>query len=73
MFLPIAIAMGYRNDKLIAVLIMLGSPTTVSSFVMAKSMGHDGQTSAGTVMLSTLFSAFTLTLWLFILKTNNLI
>ena len=72
-FLPIAIAMGYKNDKLIAVLIMLGSPTTVSSFVMAKSMGHDGQTSAGTVMLSTLFSAFTLTLWLFILKTNNLI
>lgn len=73
MFLPVAIALGYRTDKLIAVLIMLGSPTTVSSFVMAKSMGHDGQTSAGTVMFSTLFSAFTLTLWLFILKTKGFI
>lgn len=73
LFLPIAIQMGYRRDKLLAILIMLGSPTTVSSFVMAKSMGHDGQISAGTVMCSTFFSAFTLTIWLFILKTFNLI
>jgi len=72
LFLPLAISIGYRRDKLLAILIMLGSPTTVSSFVMAKSMGHNGQTSAGTVMFSTLFSAFTLTLWLFILKNMNL-
>ena len=73
LFLPIAIYIGYRRDKLLAILIMLGSPTTVSSFVMAKSMGHDGQTSAGTVMCTTLLSAFTLTLWLFVLKNMNLI
>lgn len=73
MFIPLAINIGYRRDKLLAVLIMLGSPTTVSSFVMAKTMGHDGQTSAGTVMCTTLFSAFTLTLWLFLLKNLNLI
>lgn len=73
LFLPLAMYVGYTNDKLLAILIMLGSPTTVSSFVMAKSMGHDGQTSAGTVMLTTLFSAFTLTLWLFILKSFNYI
>lgn len=73
MFLPLAISIGYRKDKLLAILIMLGSPTTVSCFVMAKSMGHEGQTSAGTVMCTTLFSAFTLTLWLFILKNMNLI
>lgn len=73
LFLPLAIYAGYRKDKLIAILIMLGSPTTVSSFVMAKSMGHAGSVSAKTVMLTTLFSAFTLTLWLFILKTYNLI
>ncbi len=72
-FLPVAIHLGYRTDKLIAILIMLGSPTTVSSFVMAKSMGHDGQTSAGTVMCTTLLAAFTLTLWLFIVKRMNLI
>lgn len=69
----IAISLGYTHDKLIAVLIMTGSPTTVSSFVMAKQMGYDGTVSAGIVMLTTVLSAFTLTLWLYILKSNALI
>lgn len=72
-WLPIAIMLGYTQDRLIAVLIMTGSPTTVSSFVMAKSMGYEGTTSAGIVMLTTILSAFTLTLWLYILKANALI
>lgn len=73
LFIPVAIYCGYRRDKLLAILIMLGSPTTVSSFVMARSMGHDGQISAGTVMCTTLFSAITLTMWLFVLKNFGLI
>lgn len=73
LFLPLAIYLGYKTDKLIAIMIMLGSPTTVSSFVMAKSMGHEGHTSAGTVMCTTLLAAFSLTLWLFIVKRMNLI
>ncbi|MBR5649528.1 AEC family transporter [Pseudobutyrivibrio sp.] len=72
-WIPVAIALGYSHDKLVAVLIMTGSPTTVSSFVMAKSMGYDGTVSAGTVMLTTILSAFTLTLWLYILRTLGLI
>lgn len=35
-FLPIAAAMGFRQEKLVAILIMLGSATTVSCYVMAK-------------------------------------
>lgn len=73
MFLPLAIHLGYTHDKLLAVIIMLGSPTTVSCFVMAKAMGHDGQLSAGAVMCTTLISAFTLTLWLFVMKNMGLI
>jgi hypothetical protein len=72
-WIPVAIGMGYTHDKLIAVLIMTGSPTTVSSFVMAKSMGYEATTSAGIVMLTTILSAFTLTLWLYILRTLGLI
>ncbi len=68
-----AISLGYTHEKLIAVLIMTGSPTTVSSFVMAKQMGYDGTLSAGIVMLTTILSAFTLTLWLYILKSIALI
>lgn len=72
-FLPVAIVFGYTKDRLIAILIMLGSPTTVSSFVMAKSMGHDGTLSGSTVFITTFFSAVTLTLWLFVLKLGNMI
>ncbi len=71
--MPVAIALGYRNEALVAILVMLGSATTVSSYTMAKSMGHEGTLSASVVMLTTLLSAFSLTGWLFILKTVQLI
>ena len=73
LFLPLAVYMGYRNDYLVTILVMLGSATTVSSFIMAKNMGHEGILSSSTVMITTLLSSFTLTMWLFILKTLNLI
>lgn len=73
LFVPIAVCLGYRNDKLVAVLIMLGAATTVSSFVMAKNMGHDGTLSSSTVMMTTFFSSFTITMWLYILKCFSLI
>lgn len=69
LFLPLGIFMGFRNDKLVAALIMLGSATTSSSYIMAKNMGHRGIISSSAVMLTTLLSAFSLTFWLFILRT----
>ena len=72
-FLPIAIHLGFRNEKLVAILVMLGSATTSSSFIMAKNMGHEGKISSCAVMATTLLSSFTMTLWLFLLKTWNLI
>lgn len=72
-FLPMAAALGFRREELVAILVMLGSATTVSSYVMAKNMGHEGTLSSSVVMLTTLFSAFTLTLWLFVLKSMGFI
>lgn len=72
-FLPAAIWLGFRGEKLIAILVMLGSATTGSCFVMAKNFGHKGAVTAFAVMLTTLCSAFTLTTWLFILKSLNCI
>lgn len=72
-FLPIAIWFGFRDSELIAILVMLGSATTVSCFVMAKNMGHEGVLSSSVVMLTTMISAFTLTGWLYILKSFMLI
>ena len=72
-FLPLAIAMGFREQELVAILVMLGSATTISSYVMAKNMGHEGTLTSSVVMMTTLFSAFTVTLWLFIVKSLGLI
>lgn len=72
-FLPIAVRLGFRESRLVAVLVMLGSPTTVSCFVMAKNMGHEGTVSTSTVMVTTFLSAFTLTGWLYVIRTLGLI
>jgi hypothetical protein len=72
-FLPLAVKMDFRGEKLVAILVMLGSATTGSCFVMAKNLGHKGTITAFAVMLTTLCSAFTLTMWLFILKSLSYI
>lgn len=73
LFLPVAVMLGFRDEKIIAILVMLGSATTSSSFIMAKNFGHKGVITACTIMMTTLLSAFTLTMWLFILKTMEYI
>lgn len=73
LFLPVAIQMGFREEKLVAILVMLGSATTVSCFVMAKNMGHEGVLSSSVIMLTTFLSAFTLTGWLYILKSLGML
>ena len=73
LFLPLAVKLGYRGETLTVFLIMLGSPATVSGFSMARSMGHEGTLSAGAVMLATVCSAFTFTVWLYLLKSLALI
>ena len=72
-FLPMAALLGFRNEEMIAILVMLGSATTVSSFVMARNMGHEGTLSSGVIMMTTLLSAFTLTMWLDVLRSFGLV
>ena len=72
-FLPIAVALGFREAKLIAIMVMLGSPTTVSSFVMARNMGHEGTLTSNTVVIATVVGAFTLTFWLWLLRSFGLV
>lgn len=73
LFLPIAAALGFRGEKMVAVLVMSGSSSAVSCYIMAKNMGHEGTLTSCTVMLTTLFSAFTLTGWLYLLRITGMI
>lgn len=72
-FLPVAAWLGFTGEKMIAILIMLASPTTPSCYIMAKSMDNDGVLTASVIVTTTLLAAFTLTGWIFILKTVGLI
>lgn len=72
-FLPVAAWMGFRGEQMIAILIMLASPTTPSCYIMAKNMDNDGVLTASVIVMTTLLAAFTLTGWIFILKTVELI
>ena len=72
-FLPIAAWMGFRDQAMVALVILCGAPSTVSGYVMAKNMGGDHVLAASIVVLSTALSAITLTAILFILRTAGLI
>ena len=73
LFLPLAVWMGFRREELVAILVMLSSATTVSCYVMARNMGHEGVLTSSVVMLTTLFSAFTMTGWLYILRSMGMV
>ena len=68
-FLPVAAWMGFSGEKMIAILIMLASPTTPSCYIIAKSMNNDEVLTASVIVTTTLMAAFTLTGWIFLLKT----
>lgn len=72
-FFPFAVAFGFRGSELVAILIMLGSPTTVTCYIMARNMENDEVLSSSIVVMATLLSSVTLTGWIFVLKVMGLI
>lgn len=72
-FLPLALALGFTGQKLVAVMMMLGLPSTVSGYVMARNMGYEGDVNSSVVMLTTLLSSVTITFWLWLLKSHGLV
>lgn len=72
-FLPIAIKMGFRDAEMVAILVMLAAPTTVSSYVMAKSMNNDHVLASNVIVLTTLLASVTLTMWVFVLRSMGMI
>ena len=72
-FLPVAVKLGFRNEALVAIIVMLGSPTTVTCYIMAKNMDNDEVLSSSVIVLATLFSSITLTGLVFLMKHLALI
>ncbi len=55
LFLPLAVHYGLTGEKLVAILIMLGSPPAVSCYIMAKNMNHEGSLTSSVVVATTFF------------------
>ena len=71
--LPLAALSGLRNEQMVGALVVAGSSSAVSCFIMAKNMGHEGTLTSSVVMLTTLGSAFTMTAWLYVLRSFGLV
>lgn len=71
--IPLAVALGFRGEQLIGLVVMLAAPATPSCYIMAKNMDNDGVLTASIVVMTTLLAAFTLTGWIFVLKCLQLI
>ncbi len=72
-FVSIAVRMGFTGQALLALVIMLGSPTTPSCYIMAKNMGNDEVLSSSVITATTFFSSVTLTLCIYLCRSMGLI
>ncbi len=68
-FLCIAALLGFRDEKMVAILVMLCGSATPSCYIMAKNMGGDAELTSSVVVITTLFSAFTLTFWIWLMRS----
>lgn len=72
-FLPAAVALGFRGQALMTILLMLGTPTNFGCYVMAKNMKGDDVLTSSVIVSTTLLSAFTLTFWIFLYRQLGLL
>ncbi len=68
-FVPIAAWLGFKGEKMVALLVMLAGPTTPSCYIMAVEMKNDWVLTASVVVTTTLLASVTLTAWIFLLRT----
>lgn len=67
--LSLAALSGLRGPEYAVLISMFATPTAVSSFSMAAQMGGDADLAASAVTVTTLLSAFTMFLWVFLSKS----
>ena len=63
---------GFRGAAIVTLISVFASPTAVSSFTMAQSMGGDSDLAAQTVVFTSVFSIFTVFLIVAVTKSLNL-
>ena len=71
--LTAAVALGFREVELTALMVFFAAPTAVSSFTMAQQMGSDGELAAQLVALTSGLSLGTIFLITFLFRSMGLL
>lgn len=64
---------GFSNEDLLVIYVLFGVPTATVSFIMTSAMKGDHELSANIVMMTTLLSIVSMTLFVFTFKTIGMI
>ncbi len=70
---PIAVAMGFRNEVLMSVVLAGASPVAVSSYIMSQQAGADHELAGQIVMISSFLCLFTMFGWVYLLRSMGLV
>ncbi|MCL2364873.1 MAG: AEC family transporter [Defluviitaleaceae bacterium] len=73
LFAGVGYLLGFTGYDLAALAIMGGVPSAIAGYAMVVEMGGDGYVAGTIVVLSTLFSAFTLTAIIYIIRVAGLV
>ncbi|MDD3027601.1 MAG: AEC family transporter [Erysipelotrichaceae bacterium] len=68
-FLGGALLFDFSGAMMVALVVLFGGPATPTCYVMADQLGNDQVLSGSVIVITTIFSAVTLTFWIFLLRT----
>lgn len=68
-----AVAIGYTGEDIVLIYVLTGVPTATVSFIMAAAMEADKDLASNIIMISTLLSVITMTLFVFVFRSTGII
>ena len=69
----LAIFLGFNNEDVLLIYLLFGVPTATVSYIMTTAMNGDSDLSSNIIMITTILSNFTMTLFIFAFKTMGII
>ena len=69
----LAIFMGFEKEDIILIYILFGVPSAIVSYIMTTAMGGDSHLASNIIMMTTILSVFTMTMFVFVFKVIGFI
>lgn len=68
-----ALYFGFSNSEVFIIYILFGVPSAVASYIITANMNGDENLAASIVMMTTLFSVFSMTMFIFVFKIFSIV